>query len=135
MARYDGALDLTGRILLALIFVLAGVNKIGSYEATQGYMEMFRVPGILLIPTILLEVLGGLALAIGFQTRTAALLLAGFTLLSALIFHTNFADQAQMTNFLKNLAIVGGLLIVVRTGAGALSIDHRRATRSTTVAA
>lgn len=135
MTRYDGALDLVGRILLALIFVLAGVNKIGGFEQTQGYMEMFRVPGILLIPTILLEILGGLALAIGFQTRIAAALLAAFTLVSALIFHSNFADQAQMINFMKNLAITGGLLLVVRAGAGALSIDGRRASRSTTVAA
>ena len=115
-----------GRILLALLFLLAGIGKLGGgYAGTQGYMEAFGVPGILLPLVILLEIGGALALIVGFQARWAALALAVFCVLSAVMFHSDFADQAQMTNFLKNLSIAGGLLMLYVHGAGAFSIDNR----------
>ena len=102
-----------GRILLALIFLLSGYNKFVGYEGTAAFMAKFGVPGILLPLVILTELGGGLALIAGWQTRIAAFLLAGFTLLSAIIFHTEFANQVQYLFFMKNLAIADGLLVLV----------------------
>jgi putative oxidoreductase len=115
-----------GRILLALMFVLAGLNKISGYSGMQGYMDSMGVPGALLPLVIALEVVGGLALMLGWHTRLTAFLLAGFTLLATLIFHSNLGDQTQMLFFMKNLSIAGGLLLVVAHGAGPYSIDNRQ---------
>ena len=115
-----------GRILLALMFVLAGLNKISGYSGMQGYMESMGVPGALLPLVIALEVLGGVVLMLGWHTRLTAFLLAGFTILATLIFHSNLGDQTQMLFFMKNLSIAGGLLLVVSHGAGPYSIDNRR---------
>jgi putative oxidoreductase len=117
---------LAGRVLLGVMFLLAGLDKIGGFEGTQGYMQAMGVPGMLLPLVILLEVGGGLALIIGLWARWAGLLLAGFTLLAALIFHLDFSDGMQQILFMKNLAITGGLLYVFAHGAGAWSIDARR---------
>jgi putative oxidoreductase len=117
------------RILMSHIFILSGFSKIGGYAGTQAYMAHMGVPGVLLPLVILTELGGGLALLLGFQARIVALLLAGFSIVAALIFHTNFADQMQMINFMKNLAMAGGLLMVVLHGAGAPSIDARRGTK------
>lgn len=119
----QNASTLLGRLLMSMIFIMAGVNKIGGYEGTQGYMEAMGVPGMLLPVVILLELAGGAALLIGWKARIFAFLLAGFTLLSALIFHSNFADQTQMILFMKNLAIAGGLLFILAFGPGKLSLD------------
>lgn len=126
LQKLDPVFALGGRILLALIFVLSGINKITGYAGTVGYMEAFGVPGLLLPLVIVLEIGAGLLLVVGFQARWAALALAGFTLLAAVVFHSNFADQSQMIAFLKNLSIVGGLLFVARFGAGELSLDARQ---------
>ena len=114
-----------GRVFLALIFIIAGAQKITGYEGTQGYMESMGVPGALLPLVILLEVVGGLTLMLGWHTRITAFLLAGFTIVATLIFHSNLGDQTQMLFFLKNLAIAGGLLLVALHGAGPWSIDNR----------
>ncbi|MCG8313224.1 MAG: DoxX family protein [Pseudomonadales bacterium] len=115
-----------GRILLAAIFITSGLNKIGAYAGTQGYMESMGVPGELLVLVIVLEVLGGIAIVIGYQARLAALALAGFSVISALLFHANFSDQMQMMSFMKNLTIAGGFLMIVVHGAGQFSLDNRR---------
>ena len=114
-----------GRILLALMFVLAGINKISGYAGTQAYMDSMSVPGALLPLVIVLELVGGLLLMLGWQARLTSFLLAGFTLLATLIFHANIGDQTQFLFFLKNLSITGGLLMVVALGAGPYSIDNR----------
>ena len=118
--------QLTGRILMSAIFIMAGINKISGYAGTQEYMESMGVPGALLPLVILLELGGGLAVLLGWQTRIAAFLLAGFTVLTALIFHTNFGDHMQSILFMKNLAMVGGLLFLVAGGRHDWSIDARR---------
>ena len=123
MTRY---INLAGRILLALMFLLAGLNKIVGYAATQGYMESAGVPGLLLPAVIALEVGGALMLIVGWQTRWSAYALAVFTLAAGLLFHSNFADQVQMIMFMKNLSIAGGLLVLAVNGAGALSLDARK---------
>jgi putative oxidoreductase len=116
---------LAGRILLALIFVIAGIGKINDPAGTTGYMEAMGIPGILLWPTIALEVLGGIAIIVGFKTRLVAYLLAGFTIATAVIFHSNFGDQMQMILFLKNLAIAGGFLLLASSGATTFAVDKR----------
>ena len=118
--------NLAGRVLLAHIFLISGWSKIGGYAGTQGYMEAMGVPGALLPLVIAVEVLGALALIIGFKTRWAALGLAAFSVISAVIFHSNFADQMQMISFMKNFALAGGLLILAQTGATAFSVDAAR---------
>lgn len=116
---------LIGRILLAIIFILAGIGKVMDPAGTTGYMSSMGIPAILLWPTVLLELGGGIALALGFKTRIISLLLAGFCIIAALVFHRNFADQMQMIMFLKNLAIAGGLLQLYCTGATAYALDKR----------
>jgi len=120
---------LAGRILLAVMFLLSGLGKIGAYSATAAYMNSAGVPGALLPLVILTEVGGALAIIAGWKTRTVAVLLAGFCLLTAITFHRNFADQNQMINFLKNVSIAGGFLLLVANGPGPLSIDGRLRSR------
>ena len=117
---------IVARIFLGHIFLMAGLSKIGGYEGTQGYMEAMGVPGGLLPLVIALEVIGGLAIIIGWQTKWASIALAGFTIVSAVIFHSNFADQTQMIMFMKNIAIAGGFLLLAVHGSGAYSLDNRR---------
>lgn len=126
---FSAPADLAGRILLALIFIVAGFGKIGGYAGTQAYMESVGVPGALLPLVIATELGGGLMLAAGLLTRWVAVALAGFTVIAALIFHFDFADQIQSIMFMKNLAIAGGLTIVFRHGAGAWSLDRLLASR------
>jgi putative oxidoreductase len=125
MDRLTPALMLAARVLLALIFVSAGYGKIGGYEGTQQYMAMFGVPGALLPLVILAELGGGLALIAGFLTRLTSAALALFCIVSALIFHADFADGMQQILFMKNIAIAGGFLALVAHGAGRWSVDHR----------
>jgi putative oxidoreductase len=115
-----------GRFLISLIFIVSGFNKIVNFAGTQAYMETAGVPGILLPLVIAVELLGGLAVVFGWQTRLAAFLLAGFSLFSAVLFHANFGDQMQMIMFMKNLALTGGFLMIVALGAGPYSLDNRR---------
>ncbi|QJR19548.1 DoxX family protein [Pelagibacterium halotolerans] len=126
MTSLQTYLPTAGRIFLALIFILAGLSKIPAIEGNVGYMEMFGVPGLLIWPTILLEVVGGIMLAIGFKARWAAAALGAFSLVAALIFHTDFSNQMEITNFLKNVAITGGMLYVIAFGPGALAVDARK---------
>lgn len=121
-----GIIQLLGRVMMALIFILAGLGKIQDPVGTAGYMQSAGLPGILLWPTIALEVLGGLALAIGYKTRYAAFALAIFSVVAAAVFHRNFADQMQMIMFLKNIAMAGGLLLLAVGGSTAFSIDSKR---------
>jgi putative oxidoreductase len=120
------ATQMTGRVLMSAIFIMAGINKLSGYAATQGYMDSMGVPGALLPVVILLELGGGLAVLLGWQTRIGAFLLAGFCIVSALIFHANFGDQMQSINFMKNMAMAGGFLFLVAGGPGAWSLDARR---------
>ncbi len=114
-----------GRFLISLIFVTSGLSKLASFSGTQAYMESAGVPGVLLPAVIAIELLGGLAIILGWHTRIAAFLLAGFSLLSAVLFHADFGDQIQMVMFMKNLGLAGGFLMMVALGAGPWSIHNR----------
>ncbi|MFB2856028.1 DoxX family protein [Aeromonas allosaccharophila] len=116
---------LAGRVLLALMFVIAGWSKIGGYAGTQGYMEAMGVPGFMLPLVILLELGGGLAIVLGLFTRSLSVLMAGFTLMAAFIFHYQPAEQMQMLMFMKNVSVAGGFLALAAAGAGAFSVDAR----------
>lgn len=128
MNKFNPVFSLAGRVMIALIFVLSGLSKISAIEGTQGYMEAMGVPGILIYPTILFEVVAGLAIIVGYQTRIVALLLAAFSLVTAFLFHNQLGDQTQFIMFMKNVAMAGGFLFLARNGAGELSVDHRRST-------
>ena len=123
---------LIGRILLALMFLGAGISKFGGLEGTAGYIASagLPLPKLLAIATATLEVVAALMLIIGWQARWAALPLAAFTLLATLLFHNYWAMPAeqqftQQLMFMKNMAIVGGLLVLFAFGPGALSLDKR----------
>ncbi|ESZ55711.1 DoxX family protein [Mesorhizobium sp. C120A] len=119
---------LLGRILLAAIFLLSGFGKLTAISGTAGYFGAMGLP----VPTItaivvgVIELLGGLAVLVGFQTRIAAWVLAVFTIASAFVAHTGWADQNQMIHFLKNVAITGGFLLLASSGPGTYSIDAKR---------
>ena len=121
-----GVIQLLGRVMLALIFILAGLGKILEPASTADYMQSVGVPGILLWPTVALEVLGGLALAVGYKTRLAAFALAGFSVLAAALFHNEFGDKMQLIMFLKDIAMAGGLLLLAVGGKTAYCVDNRR---------
>jgi putative oxidoreductase len=128
MSTIKNLFSLASRLFLALIFLVAGWGKLNAIDGTVGYMTSMGIPaaGVLIYLTILTEIGGGLLIAIGYQTRIVAFLMAGFTLLSALIFHFNFGDQMQAINFMKNIAIAGGFFSLVANGAGAWSLDGRK---------
>jgi putative oxidoreductase len=117
---------LAARILVAIPFLVGGYSKIGGFAGTQQYMEAFGVPGLLLPAVIALEIGAGLLLVVGFQTRLAALALAGFTLVAGILFHGKLSDPMQAILFFKNLAMTGGMLAIFAAGAGAYSLDARR---------
>jgi putative oxidoreductase len=119
---------LLGRVLLSVIFLISGFSKLTAIAGTAGYFGSLGLP----LPTVtavvvgLIELLGGLAILIGFKTRIAGWVMAVFTVATALVAHTGWADQMQMINFMKNLGIAGGFLVLASSGAGAYSVDARR---------
>ena len=113
-----------GRLLVSMIFIFSGFTKITGYAATQGYMESMGVPGMLLPLVIAVELLGGIAILLGFKARLVAILMAGFSIVSALLFHQFWIDESQMNPFMKNIAMAGGFLMIFTHGPGAYSIDN-----------
>ena len=122
------AVPLVGRILIAAIFLISGFGKITDPAGTIGYIQMVGLPfpavgyGL----AVLTEVAGGIALVLGFQTRAVALILAVFSIATALVFHNALGDMNQFIHFFKNVAMAGGLLQIVAFGGGRLSLDARR---------
>ena len=118
-------LDFLGRVLISALFFLNGIFKINNYDGTVGWMESFGVPGILIIPAIILEMAGPVLIIIGYKTKLAAGLLSLFCITTAFIFHNDFANQMQLTSFLKNIALAGGFLILFVNGAKGFSLDNK----------
>jgi putative oxidoreductase len=116
---------LVARLLLGLLFVVAGLGKLGDVAGFSGYMASGGVPAFLGWPVVLFEIAAGVALIAGVLTRPVALALAAFCVLSGVLYHFDPADQMQMTQLLKNLALAGGYLALFVTGPGTLSIDAR----------
>ena len=117
--------DLTGRVFISGVFLLSGFSKIGNYDGTVGWMESFGLPGFLLIPAIILEIVAPILIIIGYQTRIAAGALSLFCIATAIIFHTDFSDQMQFVAFMKNLALAGGFLFLVVNGAKGYCLDKK----------
>jgi len=134
MTKYYEYAAPVGRVLIAILFLIAGFQKLGDIAGNAAYITSGGLPGWLIYPTILVEIGGAILVAIGYQARLAALVLAGFTLLAGLLYHLipagaaeGMAAQMQMLMFYKNLAIAGGLLMIVSMGAGAYSVEGRKA--------
>ena len=117
--------DLIARISISILFLLNGIFKINNYEGTVSWMESFGMPGMFLIPAIILEVAGPILIIIGYKTKLASGLLSLFCIATAIIFHNDFDDQMQFTSFLKNIALAGGFLILYINGAKSLSLDNK----------
>tara|TARA_B100001750_G_scaffold87211_1_gene68819 strand:- start:275 stop:649 length:375 start_codon:yes stop_codon:yes gene_type:complete len=117
--------DLVGRIFISLVFLLSGFNKIGNYEGTIGWMETFGMPGIFLIPAIILEVGAPILIIIGYKVKISAALLSLFCIATAVIFHNDFSNQMQFISFMKNIALAGGFLFLVVNGAKDFSLDKK----------
>jgi putative oxidoreductase len=126
------AIPLLGRILLAIPFILSGVGKLAAPAATQGYIAAMAVPVpvIAFVIAVIIEVGGGALLLVGYRTRIVALVMAVFSIATALLFHHNFGDQNQFIHFMKNVMLAGGLLQIVAFGAGAFSVDNRSSGKS-----
>ena len=119
---------LIGRILLSIIFIMAGLSKFGNIDGTAGYIGSVGLPmGTLLAwAAAIFETIAGIMILVGFQTKLAAWALAAFCIIAGLLFHNNFSEQIQMILFMKNLAIAGGFLALIVAGPGSISIDSRR---------
>ncbi|EPT7001594.1 DoxX family protein [Cronobacter malonaticus] len=124
MKKFEDAGVLVARILMPILFIVSGFGKITGYAGTQQYMEAMGVSGFILPLVILLEFGGGLAILFGFLTRTTALITAVFTLLTAFLFHSNFAEGVNSIMFMKNFSITGGYLLLALMGPGAYSLDR-----------
>ena len=118
-------LDLIGRIFISLVFLLSGFNKIGNYEGTVGWMESLGMPGIFLIPAIMLEVVAPILIIVGYKVRISAALLSLFCIATAVIFHNDFSNQMQFVSFMKNIGLAGGFLFLVVNGAKDFSLDKK----------
>lgn len=125
----NSAIALIGRILLSIIFILSGFSKLTAIGGTAGYFGSLGLPAPTLVAILvgLLELLGGLAVLLGFFTRIGAYALAAFCIASALVAHMGWEEQMQLIQFQKNLALAGGLLMLAAFGPGAISVDARRA--------
>ena len=119
-----------GRVMMALLFILAGIGKLGALPATDSYIQSVGMPAGLALPAAVFEIAAGLALALGIFTRFFALLLAGFCLITAALFHTKFSDPLQMANFLKNVALAGGFLVLFAQRHMTWSYDTMRERRT-----
>ena len=117
-------LEVIGRIFLSALFLINGITKILYFEETLEYMESFGVPGYLIYPAIITEILFPILLIIGYKTRLSAIVLSSFTIVLAVIFHTEFSNSMQLTAFLKNFAIAGGFIIIFVYGPDKCSIDY-----------
>ena len=118
--------DLIGRIFISLVFLLSGYNKIFNYDNTISWMEGFGIPGFLLWPAIVLEILLPIFIIIGYRTQISATILAMFCLATALIFHNDFANQMQIIAFLKNCGLAGGFLFIAVNGPKEWAIDKKK---------
>ena len=118
-------LDLIGRIFISLVFLLSGFNKIGNYEGTIDWMESFGMPGIFLIPAIILEAGAPILIILGYKVKISAALLSLFCIATAVIFHNDFSNQMQFISFMKNIALAGGFLFLVVNGAKDFSLDKK----------
>ena len=119
-------LDFLGRVFISTLFLFSAYNKILNYSGTVGWMESFGVPGFLLGPTIALEIILPLFVIIGYQTKLSSILLALFSIITAVIFHSDFSDQMQLIAFLKNIGLAGGFIFLAAHGTKEWAADNKK---------
>jgi putative oxidoreductase len=119
-------IDFIARLLISALFLISAYNKILNYSGTIDWMEGFGIPGFLLGPTIILEIILPLFIIIGYQTRLSSILLALFSIATAVIFHSDFADQMQMIAFLKNIGLAGGFLFIAVNGPKDWAVERKK---------
>ena len=119
-------LDLIGRILISALFLISAFNKVFNLDGSMGWMESFGVPGFLIFPAIVIEIILPILVIVGYQARIAAGVLATFCLLTAFIFHFDFSDQSQLVSFLKNFGLAGGFLFIVANGTKDWAVDKEK---------
>ena len=118
--------DLVGRIFISLVFLLSGYNKIFNYDNTITWMEGFGIPGFLLWPAIVLEILLPIFIIIGYRTKISALILGAFCIATALLFHLDFTNQMQTIALLKNFGLAGGFIFIAVNGPKEWAIDKKK---------
>ena len=119
-------LDLVGRIFISALFLISAFNKIFNLDGSIGWMEGFGVPGFLIFPAIAVEIILPVLVIVGYQARIAAGVLAVFCLVTAFLFHFDFADQSQLVSFLKNIGLAGGFLFIVANGTKDWAVDKEK---------
>ena len=119
-------IDLVGRILISALFLINGMFKISNYEGTIGWMESFGMPGMFIVPAIIVEIAGPVLIIIGYKTKFAAGLLSLFCITTAFIFHNDFANQMQTIAFLKNFGLAGGFLFIAANGPKEWAIEKKK---------
>ena len=118
-------IDLLGRIFISILFFINGVFKINNYDGTIEWMDGYGLPGIMIIPAILIEIVAPVLIIIGYKTKISAAFLFLFCISTAFIFHNDFSDQMQLTAFLKNIALAGGFMFLIANGAQGYSFDKK----------
>ena len=118
--------DLLGRILISALFLISAYDKIFSIDGSMSWMEGFGIPGFLLYPAIVLEIILPFCIILGYQARVAAGLLTAFCLTTAFVFHFDFIDPMQKISFLKNVGLAGGFLFILANGTKDWSIDKKK---------
>ena len=119
-------MDLIGRIFISAVFLLSAYNKVFNYDGTVTWMEGYGVPGFLLWPTIVLEIVLPIFIIIGYKTQLSAILLAIFSITTAIIFHLDFSNQMQIIAFLKNLGLAGGFLFIAINGPKDFAVERKK---------
>ena len=118
--------DLIGRIFISALFLISAYNKVFNLEGSMGWMEGFGIPGFLIFPAIAVEIILPVLVIVGYQARIAAGILAVFCLMTAFLFHFDFADQSQLISFLKNIGLAGGFLFIVVNGTKDWAVDREK---------
>ncbi len=119
-------LDLIGRILISALFLISAFNKVFNLDGSMGWMESFGVPGFLIFPAIVIEIILPILVIVGYQARIAAGILSIFCLLTAFLFHFDFSNQSQLVSFLKNIGLAGGFLFIVANGTKDWAVDKEK---------
>ena len=119
-------LDLIGRIFISALFLISAYNKVFNLEGSMAWMEGFGIPGFLIFPAIAVEIILPVLVIVGYQARIAAGILAVFCLMTAFLFHFDFADQSQLISFLKNIGLTGGFLFIVVNGTKDWAVDREK---------
>ena len=118
--------DLIGRMLISALFLISAFNKVFNLERSMSWMEGFGVPGFLIFPAIVIEIILPILVIVGFQARIASGILALFCLATAFLFHFDFSDQSQLVSFLKNIGLAGGFLFIVVNGTKDWAVDKEK---------